>query len=70
MNSPEVSGNKIAAFADADTVDSWAVTAMEWAVETGIMQGRSLDELAPRATATRAELATILTRVMELIEEF
>lgn len=70
VGSPKVSGSRTAAFADANTVDSWAVDAIEWAVEVGIMQGRGNNELAPRDVATRAELAAILSRVMRLVKEF
>ncbi|MBQ9121305.1 MAG: S-layer homology domain-containing protein [Clostridia bacterium] len=43
-----------------DVVD--AATAMKWAVAVGLFEGRSETELAPDATATRAEVATLLNR--------
>lgn len=43
-----------------------ATTAMKWAVAVGLFEGRSETELAPEATATRAEVATILMRSSKL----
>ncbi len=50
-------------FPDAGTVSSYAVDALIWAVDNGIING--LDgKLAPTATATRAQLATMLMRYL------
>lgn len=57
----------LSAYADADTVSSWAADAMQWAVEKGLITGRTSSTLAPGGTATRAETATILQRMVELI---
>lgn len=48
-------------FADAASVSDWAQEAMAWAVSKGIIEG-SNGKLNPKATANRAQLATILTR--------
>ncbi|MPN64035.1 hypothetical protein SDC9_211806 [bioreactor metagenome] len=53
------------AYADASAVSEYAVTAMQWAMENGIITGRTADTLNPKDTATRAELATILMRFTE-----
>ncbi|MBE6944702.1 MAG: S-layer homology domain-containing protein, partial [Ruminococcaceae bacterium] len=37
--------------------------AMAWAVENGIVNGLTETTLAPRGTATRAQIATILMRL-------
>ena len=52
-------------YADASQISSYAVTAMQWANETGLITGRSETTLAPQGTATRAEVATILMRFCE-----
>ena len=52
----------LSAFADAAD----ASAAMKWAVAVGLFEGRSETELAADATATRAEVATILMRYCEL----
>ena len=57
------------AFADRGEVSSWAAEAMAWAVGTGLINGRSADTLAPRASATRAEVATLILRFTALGEK-
>ena len=52
-------------FADADAVSGYATDAMRWAVASGLIQG-SNSKLNPKGTATRAQVATILMRFMEL----
>ena len=54
-------------YKDGDEVSDWAQEAFAWAVLTGIITGRSDDELAPGGTATRAEVATILWRTIMLL---
>ncbi|MCL2843074.1 MAG: S-layer homology domain-containing protein [Oscillospiraceae bacterium] len=49
-------------FPDANLINDWAVGAMRWAVQNGVMRGTDLGELNPRSNATRAEAATVLTR--------
>ena len=55
------------AFADGSEVSSWAETAMHWAVGSGLIIGRSNTELAPRETATRAEVATMYKRLVTMM---
>ena len=57
----------IDAFEDAGDVSDWAVPAMEWAVGTGLIIGRDAAHIAPKDTATRAEVATIVTRFVKTI---
>ena len=59
--SPKTSGS-LAAFADADTVSEYAVQAMQWAVEQGILTGITPTTITPQGNATRAQVATILMR--------
>lgn len=54
----------LSAYADADNVSDYAAVAMAWAVENGLVEGRSDTSLAPGATATRAEIATIYSRYL------
>ncbi|MCL1835289.1 MAG: S-layer homology domain-containing protein [Oscillospiraceae bacterium] len=56
----------LSGFADAGAASSWAREALGWAIAAGIIQGRSGNTAAPRDTSTRAELATILKRYVEL----
>ena len=48
------------AFPDAGDVEPWALEAMGWAVEQGILHGYEDGSLAPRGQATRAEAAQML----------
>lgn len=52
----------IDAFPDGDSVSSWATEAMAWAVGSGLMLGDENNMLNPTGTATRAEVAQLLTR--------
>lgn len=56
-----VSGN-LNGYTDASSVSPYALEAMTWAVENGIIQGVTDTSLAPRGTATRAQVATIFMR--------
>ncbi len=51
----------LSGFPDGGSVSSYAMTAMRWAVGEGLIGGMS-GTLSPRATASRAQLATILMR--------
>lgn len=56
----------LAAFTDGGSVSSYAVPAMGWAVEKGLLSGVSGNTLAPRGVATRAQVAVILQRFLEV----
>lgn len=49
-------------FADAGEVGSWAVAAMDWAVDAGLLTGKPGGLLDPQGEVTRAEAATLLQR--------
>ena len=51
-------------FTDAGTVSYWAIDAMKWAVSIGLIEGYTDGSVRPRATATRAEVATMIRRYM------
>ena len=55
----------LSAFTDASSISDYAVTAMQWAIETGLMTGNGSGTLAPKAGATRAEIAAMLMRFCE-----
>ncbi len=56
----------LSTFADADSVSAYAVPAMGWAVEKGIITGMDETTLAPGGTCIRAQIAAILMRFVEL----
>ncbi|MEQ3216175.1 S-layer homology domain-containing protein, partial [Hominifimenecus microfluidus] len=55
-------------FKDADKITDYAKTAMQWAVDSGLMKGKSGNLLDPQGTATRAEIAAMLHRFIEKYE--
>ncbi|WP_295582803.1 S-layer homology domain-containing protein, partial [uncultured Oscillibacter sp.] len=50
-------------YTDASDAAEWAVPALRWACGAGILTGTADHRLAPRAGATRAQLAAVLTRL-------
>ena len=63
-----VSGNKtVDGFNDYDQIESWAVGAANWAYSNGIVSGRDGNLLAPKATATRAEVSQIFMKYLQNI---
>ena len=52
----------ILSYDDSFGVSSWAVSAMQWSVGSGLMGGRTAHTLDPKANATRAEVATVVMR--------
>ena len=44
-------------------MSAYAREAMAWAIGNGIVEGVDAATLAPKGTATRAQLATLLTRL-------
>lgn len=57
----------ITGYYDYARVNSYARTAMSWAVGAGLITGTSTTTLSPQDTATRAQVATILMRFCENI---
>ena len=51
-------------FADAASVSSYAVDAMNWAVDEGLLKGAN-NKLSPKSTATRAQVAAIIHRYLK-----
>ena len=57
----EITGD-LTGFTDAGQVASYATDAMKWAIGEGLISGTNETTLSPKATATRAQVATILMR--------
>lgn len=58
---PDASGN-YKNFADAAEVSAYARSALNWAIGEELVKGKPENRLDPKGNATRAEVATILTR--------
>ncbi|MBU3804728.1 MAG: S-layer homology domain-containing protein, partial [Candidatus Cellulosilyticum pullistercoris] len=57
-----------AGFNDQAKISAWATEAMQFMQKAGIIQGDNKNNCNPKAQATRAEVATMLHRFMEMIE--
>ncbi|AJS58357.1 S-layer homology domain-containing protein [Paenibacillus sp. IHBB 10380] len=61
-------GNKeetLRGYQDHDTIASWSEAAVVAVVDTGIIAGRSATSFVPQASATRAEAAVVLMRMLQ-----
>ncbi len=56
-------------FVDADKADAWAVEALRWAVDQGLVNGKGGGVLDPGGPATRAEVAAMLMRYSQAAEK-
>ena len=62
-------GNKnVESFKDFSQIESWAVSASNWAYNSGIISGRDGNLLAPKATATRAEVSQIFMKYLQNVQ--
>ena len=55
----------LSAYTDATNISSYAVSAMQWAVSEGLINGITDTTLVPGGSATRAQVAAILMRFCE-----
>lgn len=58
----------LSSFDDAATVSDWAQDAVSWAHAEGLLAGTSATTLSPRGEATRAQLAAMLVRFSDYLE--
>ena len=54
---------------DKASISSWALEAMKWATSAALMRGDGGGALRPRYSATRAEIATIFKRFIEIKDD-
>jgi len=55
-------------FTDRNQIAFWAYDQLQWINSHGIITGRTATTIAPTGTATRAEAATVLTRLMNFMD--
>ena len=55
----------ILSYTDADSISEYAISAMQYAVGSGLMKGKTENTINPQDNATRAEIAAILQRFLE-----
>ena len=63
------SKQSLSAFADNAMVSEYAYTAMQWAVENMIVNGKEEGKLDPVGNATRAEIAIIFMRAEKMLAQ-
>ncbi|MBR2521189.1 MAG: S-layer homology domain-containing protein [Oscillospiraceae bacterium] len=64
----DVSGSApLGGFPDGGEVSDWAREAMQWAVSAGLFRGNTDGTLNPTGNVSRAEVATLLQRMVRLI---
>lgn len=61
--SPAIDGDRLSGFADGGTVNAYARPACEWALEHHLLQGYPDGTLLPKNSITRAECASLLSRL-------
>lgn len=54
-------------FADSNTVASWSYDAMQYCVNVGLISGKDHNMLDPQGLLTRAEAASVLSRLIQQI---
>lgn len=62
----------LSAYPDTEQISDYAKDAMSWAVAAGLINGNKIDEtiyLQPKGNATRAQVATILIRYINNLQE-
>jgi len=57
----------ILSYEDAFDISEYAIPAFQWACGAGIINGKPGGYLDPKGTATRAEVATVLQRFLEML---
>ena len=62
VDNPVAPANALDGFVDAGAISPWALNAMRWAVDQGLIQGNR-GRLLPQNDATRAETVAILNRL-------
>ena len=55
----------ILSYTDFEEISEYAIEAMQYAVDSGLMKGKTETTLNPKDNATRAEIAAILQRFIE-----
>ncbi|OOB79297.1 MAG: hypothetical protein BEN18_04340 [Epulopiscium sp. Nuni2H_MBin001] len=62
---PNVADVNLTEFKDSSSISDYAATAMAWAYNNGIINGKGNGMLEPKANATRAEVAAVALRYIE-----
>ena len=61
--------DRLGRYLDTEKISPWALDAMRWAVQTGLIEGVGEDTLCPKGVATRAQAATLLMRLDAVLSQ-
>ncbi len=67
MNMDMTAKGNLGRFSDSGAISGYAADAMTWAVGAGLLEGSDTGLLNPDGSATRAEVATIMQRMIRLM---
>ena len=61
-------GMAIREFADYNAISAYALNAMDWCVNAGVLQGSAAKRLNPQSPASRAHVAAMLSRFCRSVQ--
>jgi beta propeller repeat protein len=64
----ESNSNLLASYSDKNEVSAWSQAAFEFALEQGLISGKTNHLLAPKADATRAEAVSFVVRLLDYLK--
>ncbi|GLC80711.1 cyclophilin-like fold protein [Lacrimispora brassicae] len=59
--------DRLSSYSDRASVAPWAVNALRWAVDRGVISGTSASTLSPLSTATRAQIAAAMIKAEDVL---
>ena len=65
INTVKDDNKSVSGYSDADKISDYATDALDWAVSFGVIEGTQENLILPKASATRAEVSTVLMRFCE-----
>ncbi len=64
-----VPADHVGDFADSNLVSPYALVAINWALQSGLIRGTSPELISPRGTASRAQVAQIIMRLDKMTDD-
>ena len=64
-----INNTDVSSFADREKISAWALEYVDAILGTGLMIGTSSAEFTPRGNTTKAQMAVLITRMMDLLGE-
>lgn len=64
-NASNIEGMSVREFTDYESISSWALAPIQWAINNNIISGNTDGSFAPKANATRAQAAKVIAVFMQ-----